>query len=580
TITEASIQRPSERWRNTGSVDAASDSFGDRPDRIRRALRGDLDNIVLTALARDPQARYASVAALAEDLRRHLEKLPIKARAATQRYRLARFIQRNKPAVAGLTAFIGLLSVSIIVLSMQAAELADERDKALEASQTARVEAEKAVQVTDFLVQLFEAADPAQSLGIETPVGELLERGQAEIDALDEQPTVKAEMLRVMAEVSASLGEYQRAGMLLEQAVTVLENARNVRGDEMAKTLYTQAANLLKLGQYQAAEDTAERATHISDGSGSEVGDRARAVMADAQQMTGRLDVARGTLEKLIKDRGDANSDAFDATLARSLGIVFARQSQMTEATAQFRRALAIRRELHGPEHPETTSALGNLGTALMQSGHNREGMAVASEALEIETRLLGPDHPELAHWLHQLGSANRELGELEAAENYHRRALALRQSAFGDEHPETIGSLYSLATVLSDRGEHRQARTLIAEVLQARRRQFGPRHALIANTLHASGVIEGRLERLEQAKQLLEEALEMRLEMFGDDHIHVAHSYLALSRLALDEGRDQDCRMLLEKAERIALGNAAPEHPIFESISELSLALNETSGG
>src|SRR6056297_3579415 len=112
TITEASIQRPSERWRNTGSVDAASDSFGDRPDRIRRALRGDLDNIVLTALARDPQARYASVAALAEDLCRHLDRLPIKARAATRRYGQARCSQRKTPVVAGITDMIGMHYVS------------------------------------------------------------------------------------------------------------------------------------------------------------------------------------------------------------------------------------------------------------------------------------------------------------------------------------------------------------------------------------------------------------------------------------------------------------------------------------
>ena len=575
-ISEATIQRPSELWRNTASVDETSESFGDRPDRICRALRGDLDNIVLTALARNPQARYASAAALAEDLRRHLEKLPIKARAATRRYRSARFIQRHKPAVAGFTAFLGLLLASIVMLSMQAAELAAERDKAIAASRTAGIEAEKAGQVTDFLVQLFEAADPAQSLGTETPVGKLLERGHAEIDILDKQPPVKAEMLRVMAEVSASLGEYQRAGVLLEQAVAVLESDQNAPRDAMAEVLLAQAANLLELGEYETAEATADRVVDIATAHDAYLTDRALGIIADAQQMTGRLDAARETLEALVKNREAASPDAFDAVLARSLGIVFARQSQMPAAIDQFRRALAIRRELHGPEHPETTSALGNLGTALMQSGRNREGIEVVSEALEIETRLLGPDHPDLADWLHQLGGANQALEELEAAESYHRQALALRRTAFGDEHPRTIRSLYSLATVLSDLGDNRKARALMTEVLQARRRQFGQKHAFLANALHVSGVIERRLERFERSQRLLEEALDMRLELFGEDHMHVADSYLALSRLALEQGRREDCRTLLEKAGRIARNNVSPEHPIFESLTELSASLNE----
>jgi len=576
-ISEATIQRPSAYWRTAESGSTTARAFGDPPDRIRRALHGDLDNIVLTALASNPQARYASVAALAEDLCRHLDKLPIKARAATRRYRLARFVQRHKPAVTGFAAFVGLLLASLVMLGMLATELATERDKAVEASTTARIEAEKAGQVTDFLVQLFEAADPARALGVETPVGELLERGHAEIDALDKQPPVKAEMLRVMAVVSASLGEYQRAASLLEQAVAVLEPERNDHPDGLAEVLLTQARNYLKLGEYQKAESTAMRAVELASAPQSGTADLAMAVVADIQQMTGRLDSAREILETLIASRETSRSEAFDAKLARSLGIVLARQSRMPAAIEEFRRALAIRRELHGAEHPETTSALGNLGTALMQSGRNQEGMEVIREALEIDTRILGPDHPDLAYWLHQLGTVHRGLGNLDAAETFNREALELRRTAFGNRHPETVRSLYSLATVLSDRGDHRGARGLMIEVLDARRQQFGPSHAQIANALHGLGIIESRMERLEQAGQWLEEALTMRLELFGEDHMSVATSYMALSRMALDQGRSEDCRRLLQKAELIARNNAAPEHPIFNSLAELSTSLNET---
>ena len=105
-----------------------------------RVLRGDLDAIVLRALARDPQARYPAADALAEDLRRHLDGRAVQARAGGWWYRFGRWFQRNWLAAGlGLAAFL-LLAIATVVLALTAARLAGERDAALRAAAAAQAE--------------------------------------------------------------------------------------------------------------------------------------------------------------------------------------------------------------------------------------------------------------------------------------------------------------------------------------------------------------------------------------------------------------------------------------------------------
>src|SRR5439155_303622 len=97
--------------------DSVSKTRDATPDRLRRRLRGDLDNIVLTALRKDLQHRYASVQQFSEDIRRHLKGLPVIARADTLGYRATKFIRRNRISVAAaamvLITLVGGLSPSI-----------------------------------------------------------------------------------------------------------------------------------------------------------------------------------------------------------------------------------------------------------------------------------------------------------------------------------------------------------------------------------------------------------------------------------------------------------------------------------
>ena len=100
------------------------------PQRLRRRLAGDLDNIVLKALSKEPARRYASVDQFSEDIRRHLAGLPVIARKDTLRYRAAKFVRRNRTVVAAAVAVLLALVAGIVGTSWQARAARRERARA------------------------------------------------------------------------------------------------------------------------------------------------------------------------------------------------------------------------------------------------------------------------------------------------------------------------------------------------------------------------------------------------------------------------------------------------------------------
>src|SRR6185295_8422798 len=162
-------------------------------DRLRRQLAGDLDNIVLKAMQKEPVRRYGSAEAYADDLRRYLEGLPVLARADTWTYRTSKFVRRHTVGVAVATAAALTLVAFAVAMAVQSQRIARERDRALAAEQHARVEAETSQQVSNFLIGLFEVSDPGKARGNTITAREILDQGAQKItNDLHNSPDVRA----------------------------------------------------------------------------------------------------------------------------------------------------------------------------------------------------------------------------------------------------------------------------------------------------------------------------------------------------------------------------------------------------
>jgi eukaryotic-like serine/threonine-protein kinase len=140
----------------------------------QRRLRGDLDTIVLKAIATEPEHRYATVGALREDLLRFRQGVPIHARTPTPLYRTAKFVRRNRAGVAAAMALAGVMAIYLVTVTVQSRRIV--------------AEAAKAEQVKEMLVSLFTAANPAVSQGRDPTASDLLDMGARRVAELQGQP--------------------------------------------------------------------------------------------------------------------------------------------------------------------------------------------------------------------------------------------------------------------------------------------------------------------------------------------------------------------------------------------------------
>lgn len=426
--------------------------------RMARQVRGDLDLLLDKAMAKDPQARYGSVDALAEDLRRFIDGKPLRARASTRRYRLHKYLQRHRWGVIGAgSALLMVLTVSAVALWQ---------------AQQARVEMARAQAMQDFSVGLFDRA--AASGHGRFDVRQLLQMGRqrAQLELRD-QPLALAELYGVIGRLRIGLGDYQAALQILDeqrallqaQAVVppvlqldaVTQRARALRmlgrdrecvahlqamrplADEQQGLLPAAAAAFAsQLGRCQAqlgdvhgarqAFGTALSLYQRGDGDGNwrgvaesladlaaldeEAGDAAHALVAYQQALRLTATAAPGAPETIV--------------LRRQLGQALARAGRPAEASAALELAWQAAVQAFGPDHPETLSV--RRARALLAMRQGRAAWA-GQELREVQVKLqraLGPDLRETGLAEHALGELYRSTGDVQQSLVHYRAAVRI----------------------------------------------------------------------------------------------------------------------------------------------------------
>ncbi|HWD35325.1 MAG TPA: serine/threonine-protein kinase, partial [Casimicrobiaceae bacterium] len=250
---------PSERLNTLGDEQArvASSRRAD-PARLRRELRGDLDWIVMKAMEPDRARRYETANAMAIDLKHHLANEPVTARPPSAPYRMSKFVQRHRLGV--LTA---ALVTAAVVVSAVSAELGLMRARRAEAK-TAQ-EAAAAKQVADFLVDLFNVADPSQrAAGDSLTARQILDRGATRVLAgLSTQPLLKSRLMTTLGSVNEALGRFEPARALLDSALRIRERELGPNDPSVGETLNALGDLARDKGNFDAADRDYQRALTI-----------------------------------------------------------------------------------------------------------------------------------------------------------------------------------------------------------------------------------------------------------------------------------------------------------------------------
>lgn len=495
-ILDADPQRPSDAalgaWEGA-AAESSREAFGASPEQLRRYLRGDLDTIVLKAMARDPSRRYASAHELAEDLRRHLDGQPVVARPPALAYRARKFAGRHRAALATSALLFLLLAGAATVTGVQASRI---RAQAVHLA----YERDRAEQASAFLVDLFASSDPyrAGATGVISPVALATATGRLDQE-LAGHPELLARMLTVLGRAYWGIGNYPEARRLLESAVAV---QRDLLGD--GDLAVAGAMNLLGLvlrqqGDYAAAEalyrevlDVRRRHLGAED---PEVA-RSMAGLALTLRAQDRHAEAEDLLRQVLEiDRGRAGIDPVGlAGTLNSLGHVVRENGDPRVAEALYREALDLRRVVHDAQHPDVGHSLANVAIALRDQGDYTAAEPFFHEALDLLRRTLGDDHPDIGGTLGALALLHWRRGEAERAEVLYRDALAREQRTLGSGHPRVATTLVGLGNVMLARGAVVEAEPLLRQAVDIRRRALRPGHRLTAEAEEALAVAEAGL--------------------------------------------------------------------------------------
>jgi serine/threonine-protein kinase len=486
---------------------------------VARELRGDLDVIVLKALAKDPNRRYASAEQLAEDLRLFLTGRPVLARPDSLGYRTRKFVRRHRGGVAAALITGTLVITGVILVGAQARIAREERDRA----EAARAQSDE---VTSYLIGLFEASDPTQA-SVDTAVGQaLLRQGLRQAEALSEQPELQARMFDALGMIFVNLGQYDRAAELITRGL-------NLRTATLPPDHPDRAVSLSHLGRARRGQSRYPEAetTYLE-----------------------ALEIRRRTLGP--KDPAVAES-------YRDLGFLMPYLARNEESLRYYEEALALDREVLGEEHSQTAADLALAGLALARLGRHPESLALLEESLARNVRVLGRDHPETArikfHVADRLAAADR----IEEAGQLYREGIAARRAALGADDLGMAHGLSNLAWMLGHNGEGAEAEALLRQVLDINRRRLGERSAGYAQALDGLASEMERQKRLTEALAFRRQSLATWQATVGTEHTAVAGSMRALAELLTVVGRLPEAEQMARQALAIWTRVLGPAHSL-----------------
>ena len=459
-------------------------------------LRGDVDAVVAKATEADPQHRYASAGALAEDIERLLDDRPVHAQPQTRWYRTRKFVTRHKGGVVTTVAFL-LATFTALGLAVWQAQVAREQ------SRIARIESKRSDETRSFLVELLKTAS-ADLPKDERPTPEALvaqaaqqARGDTELD-----PLVRGQLLVTFAEIARSNSDNANAERLLEEGIDI------------------------------------ERAQGIAQTSPEWI--HALVLKGNLLHSTNRSAQADQLMRDLLPRIEAVDSE--DAVSALMLyGTTRAYADDAAAAVEIARQALAKAQRVFGADSIngiETATYLGQLCSSVRRY---RESAQILDEAMARWRHLELPLDEQYGRSLFHLAMARYRLGQRDTAEAGFREGIALMRRVHEAPFHRVAEGLSGYARLLIDAERFDEARSALDEALSTYRTVLGAANARTASTLDLQSqwfAAQRRFKEAEEAARGAHDALLPVAEQAGyqlelaQAGVHRASALLALGRV------------------------------------------------
>jgi len=558
-----------------------------RPRAAAEDIDKDLEALLLKALAKKPDDRYASAGDLRADIGRYLAGDPLSAKPPTLGYFLYKRLRKHRAAVAISCGVLLAMGTMAVVSYVRIAQARDE----------ARQEAAKARTVTNFFNETLTPDDPQGADGREVTVHRVLEKAAGQIEAkFSGQPLLEAEIRQCLGTRYLALRDYEAAHT---QTSLALDLWQRHLGKDHPNTLAAmhQLANVLPFrGKSHEAEQLHREVLQARERIlGKDNPDTLRSMsdlaetLADQEKYAEAEELAR----RALKAAGRALGQDHPETLAsmRGLAGILWDWGRRDEAEGLYRQIVQIRLRLFGEENLATISSMRDHASALWSQGKRNEALVLFGRLVEVCRRGLGPDHPmtlrsagalaealtELA-WHDEGGPTHQEepdrrvgvskkqviesmafvdrvanglhgQGKYREAETLHRYALEVRRRVLGNEDADTLTAEDALADDLYSQGKYRDTEALQREVLEARRRVLGNEHSdtlaskeRLANSLYWQG-------NYREAEPLYGDVVEGRQRSLGPGHPQTLRAMKALASTLEAQGEKAEAEAILRSS-------------------------------
>lgn len=553
--------------------DTVSEYRNTQPEKLKRILRGDLDNILLKSLRKEPERRYATVNEFSNDIERHLKGLTVMATSDTFSYRAEKFIKRNKiPIIAGSLIFISLLAATIVTL-IQNSRVNEQRNLAEEQRKEAEKQQQKSERVTAFMVDLFRGGKSKEK-GQEISAKEIINRGSERvINELKDEPDLQATLLDTMANASINLGLFEEALKMSKMTLKIRQEHFGKEHPETIRTLDSVFETEFSMGNYAEAGKLAKEILSLT-----------RKVLGESPELAESLNdyaVSQNVLGNW-KDAGQAYKEGIELTKKlleekdsriekhntkayfkwakpvneigyaysnRNYGVFLIGIGKLKEAEKQFGDSLRIFRENATNEAEGLGYALNSLGGNQCYLGKFSEGIPKVKEALEIRQKLNGLEHSNVAYTKGVLGDCYYQNGELDKAESLLKETLVLREKLSSEKHPHIPQLLNSLGVLLRDKSNLSESEKVLKRGNEIGKKINSLKLSLKARNKVLLGSVRVESGKLEEGKELINDGLDELENALPKEHWQIAEAKAELAIYNLKSKNFDEAKKLFNES-------------------------------
>lgn len=518
---------------------------------IKNKLKGDLDAIALKAIRKEPEQRYRVANEFLDDLESYQNGLPVSAHADSFRYRSKKFFKRHRKAIYVSS---GVLMFIIALTAYYTNQIAQERD-------FAQLEADRAEEITDFLVSMLELNNPSENSGDEITINDALNRGIGLLEQDNISALNRATILGTIGSIQFNNGEIDQAGITLGKAMTLLTDSldrqteeslaigtefsewqETVGNMEEAEHYFQLTDSLFQVNNHHNSLNYIDHQLNYSDFL-MEIGNHQKA-----------LTVLTDLDTQLIQNYDQSNSSVVDllANVYNNRGRAFKNMGQNNQALENLEQALTLKLEVFDEDNARIATLYHNMGVVYATVSDFEKAKERAEKAYQIRLKVLNPDHQLVGSTLHLLGNIETGLGNYDQAFEYIEQSAEINRKQHGANHFRYALAIREYANILSRTGRHESALQQINRASSIIENNYGVDHPYYGYMMFTYGEVYYNAENYPEAVKYGNAGLESFIKNFGENHPNVGRAYANQGKYALKIQEFVTADSLLKKSVEI----------------------------